>query len=292
MHAQSRLFVSLVLVLVDCSHGAPTEPDVLQGSSLVFSRALGVPDWDVWLRDPTGQLRDLTLYQRNFDGEPVWSPDGNRILFSSQRDSGITQVFVMNADGSQPTKLTGGAGGGAGPSWSPDGARIAFESSGNLWIVNADGSLPVRLTLGGTDRTPAWSPDGRMLAFSSARGTHQDIWVLNLQDSSLTNLTNGVGFGGNNSPNWSPDGRKIVYFSDQTGNFEIFSMNADGTSQVQLTHLNQSAMYPRYTPNGGSILFSAGACSCLKDIFIMNPDGSNQRIVSHTQGADAASLRP
>lgn len=249
-------------------------------------------DWDVWLRDPTGHVRDLTIYHRDFDGEASWSPDGKKILFSSGRDSGVGQVFVMNADGSQPTRLTSGANGNDGPAWSFDGARIAFVSVGNLWIMNADGSQPVQVTQGGTDRTPAWSPDGRMLAFSSARGTHQDIWVLNLLDSSLTNLTKGSGLGGNNSPDWSPDGKKIVYFSDHTSYLEIYTMNADGTGQVQLTDLRHAAMFPKWTPDGASILFSAGDCSCLKDVYIMNPDGSNQRIVSNTQGAQQVSMRP
>jgi Tol biopolymer transport system component len=117
--------------------------------------------------DGSGQTPLTDLSSENFD--PVWSPDGSRIAFTSDR-SGTGEVWVMNADGSNPVRLTtspaGGLSGAA--AWSPDGTRIAFVqvsgppvqgfSPSDVWIMNADGSDPVRLTTDAASGDPAWEP--------------------------------------------------------------------------------------------------------------------------------------
>ena len=87
----------------------------------------------------------------------------------------------MNRDGTGEVRLSNK--GGTGPAWSPDGTRIALESGSDLYLVNADGSEIQRLTTGGGGvRDPAWSPDGRWIVFSStpANGNlwaDTDLWV-------------------------------------------------------------------------------------------------------------------
>ena len=84
---------------------------------------------------------------------PAWSPDGSRIAWSSERD-GNREIYVMDADGSNPTNLTGDPGYDSSPAWSPDGQRILFNSrrDGNLeiYVMDADGSNQVRLTRNAT----------------------------------------------------------------------------------------------------------------------------------------------
>ena len=58
---------------------------------------------------------------------PLWSPDGTQIAFESSR-SGNKTIYVMDADGSNPRRLTSYSGIDISPSWSPDGTQIAFES--------------------------------------------------------------------------------------------------------------------------------------------------------------------
>jgi TolB protein len=108
-----------------------------------------------------------------FDGDPAWSPDGKRIAFTSERD-GDREVYVMNADGTNPVRLTTTAGFDENPSWSPNGTRIAFDSmrDGNLeiYVMNVDGSGVVRVTdHPAIDAIPAWSPDGKRIVFVSER---------------------------------------------------------------------------------------------------------------------------
>ncbi len=88
---------------------------------------------------------------------PNWSPDGTEIAFTSNRD-GNDEIYVMNADGSNQTRLTYNDAYDGMPAWSPDGTRIAFESRRDsngsaIYVMNADGSNQTQLT-----KRPWWSP--------------------------------------------------------------------------------------------------------------------------------------
>jgi hypothetical protein len=106
------------------------------------------------------------------DYGPVWSPDGTRIAFGSDRD-GNSKIYVMAADGSGVTNLTNNPGGDYNVVWSPDGTRLAFQSDrdGNaeVYVMAADGSGTTNLTNnpGDDDYLPAWSPDSTRIAFVS-----------------------------------------------------------------------------------------------------------------------------
>ena len=116
------------------------------------------------------------------DSDPAWSPDGQRIAFSSDRD-GNWEIYVMNADGSGLVRLTDNDAYLDSPAWSPDGQRIAFQSNrdGNweIYVMNADGSGLVRLIDNdANDFLPAWSPDGQRIAFQSNRDGNSEIYVM------------------------------------------------------------------------------------------------------------------
>ncbi len=102
---------------------------------------------------PEGTDRvDLTPDASGYDGR--WAPDGSRIAFESRRN-GVSEVFVMNADGSDPRRLAAGSD----PAWSPDGRRIVFVAGSSLAIMNSDGSDPSPLTGprgGGTGVVARW----------------------------------------------------------------------------------------------------------------------------------------
>ena len=82
------------------------------------------------------------------DGMPDYSPDGTRIVFTSNRDQ-QGEIYVMNADGSGQKRLTRRPGDDWSPSFSPDGTRIAFtQLPGTIWVMNADGTRLRKLTAG------------------------------------------------------------------------------------------------------------------------------------------------
>jgi dipeptidyl aminopeptidase/acylaminoacyl peptidase len=91
------------------------------------------------------------------DSSPSWSPDGQRLAVSSMT-GGHSRIHVINADGSGRTSLSGAADGSLDPAWSPDGRQIAFNQRGHIYVMNADGTNPRRLTGGRLPfyREPDW----------------------------------------------------------------------------------------------------------------------------------------
>jgi len=197
------------------------------------------------------------------------------IVFDSYRD-GNFEVYVMNADGSDPVNLTNSPASDDSPSWSPDGSKIAFVSNrdGNweIYAMNADGSSPVRLTNDpAPDGSPAWSPDGSKIAFDCYRDGNMEICVMDADGSNAVNLTNDPS--ADHDPCWSPDGSKIAFVSDRDIYWDIWVMNPDGTNQVNLTDSVTWDGGPAWSPDGGKIAFMSDRGGG-HDIYVMNADGS------------------
>jgi hypothetical protein len=210
-----------------------------------------------------------------------------RIAFVSNRE-GNDEIYIMNADGSQPMNLSNNPASDVFPAWSPDGARIAFTSNrdGNneIYVMNANGAYQVRLTNHwATDEYPAWSPDGTRIAFASKRDGDYEVYVMNPDGTNVTRLTDTPAL--NDQPAWSPDGKQIAYESERDGNKEIYVMNADGTSQTRLTNNSAVDWFPRWSPDGKRIGFVSFRDGNL-EIYVMNVDGSQPTRLTNTAGRD------
>lgn len=227
---------------------------------------------------------------------------GSKIAFVSNRD-GNPEIYVMDADGANETRLTNNRASDGAPTWSPDGMRIAFVSSrdGNrdIYIMNADGSGQVRLTTHeANDGGPSWSPDGSMIAFDSGRSGSSQVWRTNVDagnwGSNLTQLTDDHPLGRvNNFLAWSPNGLWIAFEADRDRDDpEIYLANAvDGTNQQRLTFTRALDEVPEWTPDSKQIVYSTDRDGEPQngnyEIYIMNVDGSDKRRLTDVPGADS-----
>ena len=135
-------------------------------------------------------------------------PDGQRIAFTGlghlDKDWD-SEIYVMDADGKNRTRLTDHLTGDRHPVWSPDGQRIAVDSfrDGAIYVIDADGKNRTRLTEGWY---PSWSPDGQRIAFASDRDGYYDIYVMDADGKNQTQLTDHPV--DDEAPAWSPDGQR------------------------------------------------------------------------------------
>jgi uncharacterized protein (DUF885 family)/Tol biopolymer transport system component/streptogramin lyase len=230
------------------------------GSRIAYVRRLGHSNHEIYVMnaDGSGATR-LTDRPDSTESEPVWSPDGSRIAFiSNERPNLMTwlgrfQIWLINADGSEPTLLTEIGGANTSPDWSPDGSKITFDSTrdGNqeIYVINADGSEPVNLTQNpANDNSPAWSPDGTKIAFVSDRDGDQEIYVMKADGTGQTRLTERFGF--DKGPSWSPDGQYIAFYSrHEQNNTDVYRMRADGSEQIRLTGDADFDGFPAWRPS-------------------------------------------
>jgi len=180
----------------------PTAPALARSRDrLAFTRMSF--DADIY-RFQTGGPLQLVAGSSFLEEDSRLSPDGRRVAFASGRAPGNRMdIWVAEADGSNPQQITHGPGAGQGsPSWSPpDGRRIAFDARGDgpkdshvhLWMIDADGGALRRLTPEAGDQVvPTWSHDGRWIYYSWWQADTRDIWRRPADGGAPERLTHGA----------------------------------------------------------------------------------------------------
>lgn len=156
--------------------------------------------------EPARTLRTIISDDSNNAG-PQFSPDGQRLVFMSNR-SGLWQIWVSTADGSNPVQLTFDGGAGT-PRWSPDGRSIAFDSPSDqgtsIFVIPADGSGPARRLVQGL--VPSFSRDGKWIYYASDRNHDWQVWKVSVDGTLQKQVTSKGGF----SAQESKDG--YIYYS-------------------------------------------------------------------------------
>lgn len=215
-----------------------------------------------------------------------------RIVFQSDRETpNQPQLFTMNVDGTNPSRMPISVPYAWNPRFSPDGQRIAFVGDvggvSDIYIVNADGSNLKRVTSNArNNRHATWSPDGQWLAFGSDRTGNWDVYVARADGSDLRNLTNAPS--DDNLPAWSPDGQRIAFQSDRAGpngRMQIWTIDVAGGRPLNLSNSNASDSFPQWSPNGDLLSFYSERDGN-REIYIMNADGGEQRNLTNHPAKD------
>ncbi len=269
---QNALIFSLALLLIaGCSAAqTPTSSDkteypVFEGgtSKLAFASQKTTKDqYEIFVYDFATKILSQLTTNGFADTSPGWSPDGQKIVYSSNVN-GIYQLFTMKSDGSEQTQLVISHTDDTQPVWEPGptgGIKIAYQSNGNgdldIYIYNMIYKTSKAIT--GTDSQEtqsAWSPDGQKIAFVSNNDGDFEIYVMGASGSNPLQLTKNEAY--DSSPSWSPDGNQIAFISKRSPgqHFQLFGMNADGSQETQLTRSDFTISSPTWSPDGKTLAF-------------------------------------
>lgn len=176
---------------------------------------------DIYLLDvSSGKAKRITDDRLSIEKYPAFSPEGDKIVFSSNKESKGTgepgmSLYVMNRDGSDVHMIYKCPEGICGePDWSNYGNRIAFSENGDIFTVNPDGSDIKNLTNNkGYNYSPMWSPDGRKIAFIRKVDLHAEVgylYTMNFDGTGLVPHTSAAG-SAIDVGSWSPDGRFLAF---------------------------------------------------------------------------------
>ena len=235
-----------------------------------------VPGAQLYRVATTGKgLQPITPLQKGVvDTHPDWSPDGNSIVFSSNRD-GNFELYTVKPNGFGVTQLTHTKLGieNLEPAWSPNGKLIVFTqqratvtpSPSTLVILRPDSGRLYKLTppatMGLGDHDAAWSPDSKRIAFTSDRQTSSimrshDLYIINVTGAGMTRVTTVAS--NEYHPTWSPYGNQLAFISDRTKQTEIYTLelpalNTDNVTSNKWDQITYDGAYKSNPTWHGSI---------------------------------------
>ena len=240
--------IAALAIAALCAAGLPTcRASVAEPAGRIIFSSDRSGAWRIWTVRPDGSgLEQLAKAPDDADDvDPVFSPDGKRILFTSTRGA-KTGTWVMAADGSDPKRLCDGDQ----AEWSPDGKRIVLRREGR--IVTRDLAGGKEKTITPHDWTtcggPAWSPDGKTIAFARLQDRANAVYTVPAAGGEPALVYDKKGAC---EPHFSPDGTRIVYETET----HVWTISPDGTKNRPVTYFGGIQRYARFSPDGREIVF-------------------------------------
>jgi TolB protein len=258
------------------SVGRDFDPDLHRdGRTMVFASTRNSEHPDIFIKDVDGYAITQLTSDPADDIQPRFSPDGQSIVFCSNR-SGNWDIWMVKRDGTELTQLTRGSSDEVAPCFSPDGQRVTFTTWGRrshqweIWTLSIDHPGIRKFLCHGM--FPDWSPDGKRIAFQRARqrGTRWfSIWTVELVGDEARDPTE-IAYNDASAciaPRWSPDGTTIVYCSvsqtavgDQdtaTLPADIWLVDARSGTRLKLTDGAAATFNPTWSSTGRIYFVSA-----------------------------------
>lgn len=230
---------------------APAAPDLRGYRFLVTMVRTG--DTELFVIDPaTGDATNISRAPDSEERYGCFSPDGKRVAFISDR-AGAPNLYTMNADGTNVTRIVETPDTCYMPSWAGD--RIAFGKHGAeacIASVKADGTDLIDLGLG---HDPSYSPDGSLITFTGHAEGGVTVFVMSADGTNRKRLVPTVNKRGAVFPSFAPDGKSIAYSGEVGEALELFVMALDGAAPRQVTRTGEICTPAAWSPDGRWLSF-------------------------------------
>ncbi|MGD9345009.1 MAG: Tol-Pal system beta propeller repeat protein TolB [Candidatus Aminicenantes bacterium] len=195
----------------------------------------------------------------------------SKIVFITNRD-GNDELYMMDYDGHNQTRITYNTIKDYMPAWSSDGQSVAYTSyrqgRAGLYILNIYEGKQIEVQNRGTNFGAAFSPDGKKIAFcSTLEEGNSEIYVANSDGSSIKRLTFNKAI--DTAPSWSPTSREIAFTSDRGGTPQIYIMDAEGSNVRRVSFGGSYFDGPAWSPAGDMIAY-VSRVDLVFDIYVLN----------------------
>ena len=284
MKSPNLLRFLVLSVVVLCVGICPALAEAPTTAKIAFSSWRG-RNLDIYVMNPDGSEEVRLTHHLARDADPKWSPTGEHIIFSSDRDKrlGAWDLYLMDVDGSNVRRVFGKAAPRSNAEWSPDGKRIIYDygAIGNkvIYIGTIDGKKEERVAIG---YTPTLSPDGTEIVFlTGALDRPRRITLHNLKTGNQRFLPFPKVPMWVRHPAWSPKGERLAFawynrveFRREDFKLEtIYIVNRDGTGLQQIVEEGKRAVEPEWSPRGDALIYSQLDNNDMQQILKVTLDG-------------------
>ncbi|MYN17034.1 Tol-Pal system protein TolB [Rugamonas sp. FT107W] len=202
----------------------------------------------VYVQNLVNRARTVVANEKGSNSSPVWAQSGNKLAVSLSKD-GHTQIYTVNADGSNLKRVSNSAGIDSEANFAPDGS-IYFMSdrSGGpqIYRMNADGGEAKRITFTGNyNISPRVSADGKTLAYISRRDGNYQLYVMDLASGQEQRLSDSTD---DQYPSFAPNGKYIMYATQAGGRKSLAVVSVDGRVKQRLTTQAGNIKEPTWGP--------------------------------------------
>lgn len=243
---------SLFLVGITVSAQGQVSVGELKGQIVFSSNRTG--PWRIWIMNADGSgLRQLTPDEgasETHDVDPVFSPNGKTVLFTSTR-GGATGIWTIPTSGGELAQICEGDQ----AEWSPDAKRIAFRRANRLWLrdLGSGEETPLTPEDWGSCSGPAWSPDGRTIVFAARWEGDNGLYLISV-DGDSDSPQKVYDKKGACEPHFTPDGALIIYETETN----ICTVLPDGTKNRMVTYQGGIQRFGRASPDGRFVVYCQG----------------------------------
>jgi len=183
---------------------------------------------DIWILNRKRGITSRFTFEPAADVAPIWSPDGNNIVYASSPDT-VYDIYEKSLNSNGKPKLLVKTNFGKTPlDWSSDGKYILYESQGDLWVVPMFGDhKPFQYLHTSFNETDGvFSPDGKWIAYSSNESSRYEVYIQSFPEPKQKYQ---VTTNGGRSPDWRKDGKELFYFSSDN---KFMAVNIKTTPQL------------------------------------------------------------